>query len=80
MLKVSIIIVGNMLECDADRHKFGIYIFSKVKDWKTTVEELLYGYISAFYLGKIIKMNISNKYSRTYSAENAKRNEKTDKQ
>ena len=41
-----------VLECDADRHKFGIYILPKDKDWKTAGDELLYGYTNAFYLGK----------------------------
>ena len=41
-----------MLGCDADRHKFGIYIFLKGKHWRTAGYESLYGYANAFCLGK----------------------------
>ena len=48
---LSITTMRTVLGCDADRHKFGIYIFPKGKDWRTAGDELLYGYTNAFCLG-----------------------------
>ena len=41
-----------VLECDADRHKFGIYILPKGENWKSAKDKALYGYTNAFYLRK----------------------------
>ena len=41
-----------MLECEADREKFGIYRFSKGKDWRTARDELLDEQTNALCLGQ----------------------------
>ena len=47
---LSITTLRTVLRCDADRHKFGIYIFLKDKHWRTAGDESLYGYTNAFCL------------------------------